>query len=77
MLRDNYEWFKQNYQNLFKRYGFGYLVIKNLQVIGVYSSYKEGLTKTLQSEEIGTFIIQLCSGYESAYTNYISSINLA
>lgn len=71
----DYKWFLDNYTSLFKTYGTCFLVIKNKNILGVYSSYAEGLKTTLKKEEIGTFIIQKCDGKDSAYTNYISSIN--
>ena len=75
MQESDYNWFLENYSDLFKEYGKTYLAIKSKKVIGAYSSYAEGVRKTMQKEKIGTFIIQKCNGNESAYTNYISSIN--
>lgn len=74
MLENEYQWFLENYNDLFKQYGIAFLAIKNKSVLGVYQSYAEGVKKTLQSEEPGTFIVQKCNGEESAYTNYISSM---
>ena len=74
MLQNEYKWFLDNYADLYKQYGASFLAIKNKTVLGVYHSYAEGVKKTLQSEEAGTFIVQKCNGDESAYTNYISSI---
>jgi hypothetical protein len=74
MLQNEYKWFLDNYADLYKQYGASFLAIKNKTVLGVYHSYAEGVKKTLQNEEAGTFIVQKCNGDESAYTNYISSI---
>ena len=75
MQNKDYNWFLENYSELFKKYGNVYLAIKDQTVLGSYSSYGDGLRDTLKKEEIGTFIIQRCCADESAYTNYISSMN--
>jgi hypothetical protein len=74
MLENEYQWFLENYNELFKQYGTSFLALKNKSVLGVYQSYAEGVKKTLQNEEPGTFIVQKCNGEKSAYTNYISSM---
>ena len=76
MIKEDYKWFKENYNELFKEYGVGYLVIKDKKVLGKYSTYEEGVKNALAKEELGSFIVQLCNGNESAYTNYISSFNI-
>ncbi len=73
MLED-YRWFLDNYSELFTKYGCKYLVIKNKQVIGTYDSYAEGVNCTAQTEPMGSFIVQLCNGTDSAYTNCIASM---
>ena len=74
MLENEYKWFLENYDDLFKQYGTACLAIKNRTVLGVYKSYAEGVKETLKKEAPGTFIVQKCNGDESAYTNYISSM---
>lgn len=75
MQKRDYAWFLENYSDLFGKYGSAYLVIKNETVIGTYSSYAEGVKETSKTEPLGSFIVQKCDGSESAYTNYISSMN--
>lgn len=75
MQKKDYTWFLTNYSELFSKYGSSYLAIKNENVIGIYNSYAEGVKETLKTEQIGTFIVQKCDGSETAYTNYISSMN--
>ena len=77
MQEKDYKWFIENYKLLFEKYGCVYLAIKNEKVIGIYHSYGEGVKTTQETEELGTFIVQLCNGSEAAYTNYISSMNFA
>ncbi len=64
--------FLENYDKLFKKFGSVYLAIKSERIIGVYSSYIEGVNKTLETEKLGTFIIQYCNGNVNAFTNYIA-----
>ena len=72
----DFEWFLENYDDLFNIYGTSFLAIKNETVLGAYKSFREALDTTLLTEEIGTFIIQECDGTERAYTTQITSINL-
>lgn len=71
----DFNWFLQNYMELFKEYGKKYLAIKSEMVLGAYDSFAEAVNKTSETEELGTFIVQLCNGEESGYTNYISSMH--
>ena len=77
MQNSDYRWFVENLPVLYKKYGTAYLAIKNQAVLGVFRSYADGVKITSKTEELGTFIIQLCGGDESCYTNYISSMNFA
>jgi hypothetical protein len=71
----DFEWFLENYNDLYDKYGRSFLAIKNEKVLGVYSSFNEAVDATLLSEEIGTFIVQECNGNESAYTVQIASMH--
>lgn len=73
-MDSDYNWFLENYDQLFQKYGECYLVIKNKVVLGKFSSYGEGVRGALKTEEPGTFIVQHCNGNESGYTNYIASL---
>ena len=71
MQRSDFNWFLNNYNELFKKYGHKYLVIKDETVLGAYDTTRQALDNT--DEKLGTFIIQECNGKESAYTNSVSS----
>ena len=75
MQEADFNWFVEHCSALYEEYGRAYLAIKNKTVLGSYPTYAEGVRETLKAEEIGTFIVQLCGKDESAYTNYISSMN--
>ena len=74
MQRSDFNWFLNNYTDLYLKYGHKFLVIKNKSVLGAYDTVREALDNT--HEELGTFIIQECTGDSSAYTNYIASVKL-
>ena len=71
MQRSDFNWFLNNYDSLYKEYGHKFLAIKNHCVLGAYDTVREAIDNT--KEEPGTYIIQECSGDESAYTNYVAS----
>lgn len=73
MLREDFDWFVENYEALHEQYGNGFLAIKNKTVLGVYKSYAEGVKETQKTEELGTFIVQECSGSAQAYNSCIAS----
>ena len=76
MKNKDFEWFLENYNDLFFKYGRKFLVIKNQEVIGVYDEAGEAVRQTMKLEELGSFIVQKCTGDETGYTNYISSWQL-
>ena len=69
VARDNYDWFQENLPELEKQYGDKYVVIKDKRVIGVYDDKRAAYTDMREKEELGTFIIQLCSTDESKTLN--------
>lgn len=71
----DFEWFLDNYDALFKKYGDSYIAIRNKTVLGTYGSFEEGVKATKESLPLGAFIVQHCNGSESGYTNYIASMN--
>lgn len=70
-LRD-FKWFQRNNMKLYAKYGDSYLAIKNKKVLGVFSSYTEGVKEIANTEKLGTFIVQHCTGDKSGYTYYIN-----
>lgn len=70
LLRD-FDWFVANRERLYEEYGESYIVVKNMAVIGVYSSHAEGVNETSKTEDLGTFIVQHCTADESGYTKHL------
>lgn len=75
MQNSDFLWYIDNLKSLFDKYGKSFVAIKDKKVLGVYDSYADGVTETLKSEPVGTFIVQQCGSDESAYTSYIASMN--
>lgn len=73
----DFEWFVENMQELYKKYGRVFLAIKNKTILGSYKTYAEGVNETAKKEPLGSFIVQECGPDESAYTVYIASANFA
>ena len=74
MQDEDFRWFLANYNELYKKHGYSFLVIKNKMVLGVYKSFKEAVESTSPTEELGSFIVQECNGDDSAYTVQIASM---
>lgn len=73
MQLDDFNWFLKNYNDFYTMYGICYIVIKQKTILGTYNDLGTAIKETLKSEPIGSFIVQLCNGDKSGYTNYIAS----
>lgn len=71
--KSDFQWFLNNYNDLYQKYGVSYLAIQNKNILGVYHEFGEAVNKTTETTALGTFIVQFCNGNESGYTNYIAS----
>ena len=74
--RNDFQWFLDNYDNLYNKHGHKFFVIQNKQIIGVFDNKNVAIDITSKTHEIGTFIVQECNGDESAYMCYITSWEL-
>ena len=68
----DFEWYKRNLLDLFQRFGYVVVAIKNKNVLGCYGSYSEAIHETAKTEKLGTFIVQQLGPDKSAYTVYIN-----
>jgi fibrillarin-like rRNA methylase len=60
MQKQDYDFFVQNMELFYQKYGHKFLAIKNKNVIGVYDDFDNALDYTLKKEKAGTFLIQEC-----------------
>ena len=69
--KSDFDYFIENYDSFYKRYGHKFLAIKNKQVLGSYNSVSDAINDLSSTYEIGTYIIQECTGDDSAYRTTI------
>lgn len=74
--KDDFQWFLDNYDSLYSKYGHKFFAIQNKNLLGVFDNKIEALDTIAKDYDIGTFIVQECNGNESAYMCYITSWEL-
>lgn len=74
--REDFDFFLQNYEDIFNKYGKCFVTIKDKKIIGVFKTEQEAIDITSAQYELGQFITQECNGDETGYTNYITSWQL-
>lgn len=67
----DFDFFMKNYQELYNHYGHKFIAIRNAKVLGSYDSVSEAINTLSETYEPGTYIIQECTGDESAYRTSI------
>lgn len=67
-LKDEFHYYLDHQEELVKKYNGKVLAIKGQEVIGVYNSELEAVTKTRKIHEMGTFLVQRCSPGDKDYT---------
>jgi hypothetical protein len=78
MIKNDFEFFKKNQSNLFKKYGDSYLVIKDEQILFSGKNIEECMDFANDNKlELETFIIQKCGKDENAYVQTFTSIVFA
>lgn len=73
MLEKEFQYYLENQKELVKLYINKFIVIKNNEVIGVYDSHSEAYNASLESNELGTFLIQHCLPGELGYAQTFHS----
>lgn len=74
MLENEFKFFKDNHERLFRDYPNKHIVIKDNKVLFSDDTFEGALGKAIAGGlEVGTFIIQLCSAGESGYTQTFHS----
>ena len=72
-LKEQFNWYIENQQDLVDKYNGKILVIKDKEVAGVYESEDIALLEATQKFGLGNFIIQLCTPGKDAYTQTFHS----
>lgn len=73
MLNKEFKYYIANQTELVAKYPNKFIVIKNSTVIGVYDSHSEAYNKTIESEVLGTFLIQHCLAGTDSYSQTFHS----
>ncbi len=73
MLEKEFNYFKENYKQLFEKYPNQFLVIKDMEVKSAFSSFEQAIEYASNKFELGTFLIQECTKDENAYTQTFHS----
>jgi hypothetical protein len=68
VLEKELRYFQEHQDELVEEYYGRFIVIKNQEVIGDYSSELEAYEDTKEEHESGTFLIQHCMPGEDVYT---------
>lgn len=72
-LKQEFEHYLTNQQELVKEYNGKFIVIKNQTVIGAYDQELEAIKETTKDHKLGTFLVQKCEPGESSYTQTFHS----
>ncbi|OAV71237.1 hypothetical protein Barb6_01490 [Bacteroidales bacterium Barb6] len=68
MLEKEFKYYLDNQEELVEKYNGKHLVIVGHEVIGAYNDAMDALVESRKKYEQGTFLIQLCTPGEEAYT---------
>lgn len=74
--KEDFNYFLENYQDLYQKHGKKFWVIKNKQFLGCYDSIRSALDEISKTYPLGTFIVQECNGDTSGYTSFVASWQL-
>ena len=59
MQKEDFKWYTDNFENLYKEYGKSYIVISNKKVLGKYTTEAEGV-HSMDNTNVD-FIVQECA----------------
>jgi len=73
MLKNEFSYFLKNQKRFVRKYKGKYIVIKKLQVIGVYNTEIQAVEETSKREKMGTFLVQKCEPGDKSFTQTFHS----
>jgi hypothetical protein len=68
LLVKEFNWYVAHQPELVEKYNGKHLVIRDEKVAGAYNSSREAIIEAKKDYELGTFMVQLCTPGEEAYT---------
>jgi hypothetical protein len=72
-LEKEFQYYLKNQAELVRKYDGKFVVIKNREVIGVYTDEMEAIMETQKTEELGTFLVQRVAPGSAAHTQVFHS----
>ena len=73
MIETEFSYYLEHQDSLVQKYNGKFIVIKDQNVIGVYSSHAEAYNETIKTQKLGTFLIQHCIPGKDSYTQTFHS----
>ena len=70
----DFYFFIDHYDELFKKYGHKFFVIRNKEILGVFDDLGTAVDETTRVYPLGTFIVQENTGDESGYTIWVNPL---
>ena len=71
-MEADFEWFVNNYLDIYKLCGKCFVLIAQKRLIGVYQNRTKAIECGNAELGQGNFIVQFCDGTDSAYTSFIA-----
>lgn len=68
--KGDFDYFMGNYKELYERYGHKFLAIREKKILGAFDSVQDAIS-SVKEYEVGEYIIQECTGDETAYRTTI------
>ena len=72
-LEPEFKYYLDNQEELVEQYNGKFIVIKNRTVIGVYDDQTTAVSKTTETHELGTFLVQKVEPGDKAHTQTFHS----
>jgi len=73
MLEKEFKYYKDNQEELVKKYNGKFITIIGDKVIGIFDTELQAYTETKKNHKVGTFLIQRCLPGKSSYTHTFHS----
>lgn len=72
MQKEDFNWFRENLEELFKKYPNRQVVISNKEVLKDFNDFEEALYWAIENVGVGKFIIQKCTETEEGFTIHVN-----
>ena len=72
-LETLFDYYLSNQNELVEKYGGKHIILVDNQVVGAFETMDEAYKYALANYELGTFLIQLCTPGDDAYTQTFHS----